>query len=119
MQIPSAGRWFSTDTRSLVLYVCFVDRCLSFCTFFLLAIVLSILLRFTNSDSPLVSSNSSSMGTPERRFPPTLLLWVLRKGGFHQLFFYGYSGKEVSTNSSSMGTPERRFPPTLKLTKTI
>jgi hypothetical protein len=59
------------------------------------------------------------MGTPERRFPPTLLLWVLRKGGFHQLFFYGYSGKEVSTNSSSMGTPERRFPPTLKLTKTI
>jgi hypothetical protein len=30
-------------TRSLVLYVCFVDRCLSFCVF-LLAIVLSVLL---------------------------------------------------------------------------
>ena len=36
-------------TRSLVLCVCFVDRCLSFCTF-LLAIVLSVLLRFTASD---------------------------------------------------------------------
>jgi hypothetical protein len=38
-------------TRSLVLYVCFVDRCLSFCTF-LLAIVLSVLLRYTDSDYP-------------------------------------------------------------------
>ena len=38
-------------TRSLVLYVCFVDRCLSFCTFFL-AIVLSVLLRYTDSDCP-------------------------------------------------------------------
>jgi len=36
-------------TRSLDLYVCFVDRCLSFCTFFL-AIVLSVLLRYTDSD---------------------------------------------------------------------
>jgi hypothetical protein len=36
-------------TGSLVLYVCFVDRCLSLCTF-LLAIVLSVLLRFTDSD---------------------------------------------------------------------
>ena len=36
-------------TRSLDLYVCFVDRCLSFCTFFL-AIVLSVLLRYTSSD---------------------------------------------------------------------
>ena len=32
-------------TRSVVLYVCFVDRCLHFCTF-LLAIVLSVLLTF-------------------------------------------------------------------------
>jgi len=39
-------------TRSLVLYVCFVDRCLSFCTFFLLTIVLSVLLRYTDSDYP-------------------------------------------------------------------
>ena len=38
-------------TRSLVLYVCFVDRCLSFCTF-LLTIVLSVLLRYTDSDCP-------------------------------------------------------------------
>ena len=39
-------------TRSLVLCVCFVDRCLSFCTF-LLAIVLSV-LRYTDSDYPFV-----------------------------------------------------------------
>jgi len=38
-------------SRSLVLYVCFVDRCLSFCTFFL-AIVLTVLLRYTDSDCP-------------------------------------------------------------------
>jgi len=37
----------------LVLYVCFVDRCLSF-VLFLLAIMLSGLLRFTNSDYPFV-----------------------------------------------------------------
>ena len=78
-------------TRSLVLYVCFVDSCLYFffwplcCLFFfdiqilitplvssnsscpfvlfLLLIVLSVLLRYTDSDClPLVSSNSSSIG---------------------------------------------------------
>jgi hypothetical protein len=38
-------------TRSLVLYVCFLDRCLSFCTFSL-AIVLSV-LRCTDSDYSL------------------------------------------------------------------
>jgi hypothetical protein len=38
-------------TRSLVLCVCFVNRCLSFCTF-LLANVLSVLLRYTDSDYP-------------------------------------------------------------------
>ena len=38
-------------TRSLVLCVCFVDRCLSF-VLFLLAIVLSILLQYTDSDYP-------------------------------------------------------------------
>jgi hypothetical protein len=37
--------------RSLVLCVYLVDRCLFFCTF-LLATVLSILLRFTDSDYP-------------------------------------------------------------------
>ena len=36
-------------TESLVLYVCFVDRCLSFSP---LAIVLSVLLRFMDSDFP-------------------------------------------------------------------
>ena len=41
-------------TRSLVLYVhvCFVYRCLSFCAFFLLTILLSVLLRYTDSDYP-------------------------------------------------------------------
>ena len=38
-------------TRSLVLCVCFVDPCLSFCAF-RLAIVLSVLLRFTDYDYP-------------------------------------------------------------------
>ena len=38
-------------TRSLVLSVCFVDRCLSF-ILFLLVIVLSVLLRYTDSDYP-------------------------------------------------------------------
>ena len=38
-------------TRSLFFYVCFVDRCLSFCTFFL-AIVLSVLLRYIDFDCP-------------------------------------------------------------------
>ena len=36
-------------TRSLVLYICFVDLCLSFCTFFGV-IVLSVFLRYTDSD---------------------------------------------------------------------
>ena len=36
-------------TRSLALCACFVDRCLSFCTF-LLAIVLSVLLRYMDYD---------------------------------------------------------------------
>ena len=71
-------------TRSIVLYVCFVDRCLSFCTFsfdhcvvclsliygfwlplcYLLTIVLSV-LWYTDSDYlPLVSSNFSSYNNP-------------------------------------------------------
>ena len=39
-------------TRSLILCVCFVDRCLSFCTWFFLAIVLSVLFRYIDSDYP-------------------------------------------------------------------
>jgi hypothetical protein len=50
---PSSPPVFGGDrvTRSLVLYVCFVDRCLSFCTFHL-AIVLSVPLRYTDYDCP-------------------------------------------------------------------
>jgi hypothetical protein len=48
-------------TRSFVWCVCFVDRWLSFCTF-LLAIVLAVLLRYTDSDYlPFVSSNCISI----------------------------------------------------------
>ena len=36
----------------ICMFCCFVDRSLSFCTFFLLAIVLSALLRYTDSDCP-------------------------------------------------------------------
>jgi len=43
---PPVFSWVRVN-RSLVLCVCFVDRCLSFCTF---SIVLSVLLRFTDSD---------------------------------------------------------------------
>ena len=43
-------------TRSLILCVCFGNRCLSFCTF-LWAIVLSVLLWYTNSDYPFGISN--------------------------------------------------------------
>ena len=39
-------------TRSLVLYVYFVDLCLSFCSFFLLAIVLSVILQYPDFDCP-------------------------------------------------------------------
>jgi len=46
---------FFRVTRSLVLYVCFVDRPF---VLFLLTIVLSVLLRYTDSDYPFVSSNS-------------------------------------------------------------
>jgi hypothetical protein len=56
---PSGAPEFTTVfsgfrvTRSLVLYVCFVDRGLSFCAF-----VFSVLLRYADSDYlPLVSSN--------------------------------------------------------------
>jgi hypothetical protein len=39
-------------TRSLVLYVCFVDRCLSFCTFSFGHCVVCPSLRYTDSDNP-------------------------------------------------------------------
>jgi hypothetical protein len=47
-------------TRSLVLCVCFADRCMSFCTFFFWPLFLFVLLRYADSGClPLVSSNSS------------------------------------------------------------
>ena len=81
---PPVFSWFRV-TWSLVLYLCFVHRCSSFCTFsfdhcvvcsfsiydsdypfgifklfLLLIIVLSVLFRYMNTDYlPLVSSNSS------------------------------------------------------------
>jgi hypothetical protein len=54
---PSTTRLYLKKTksayssRSLVLCVCFVDRCLSF-VLFLLAIVLYVLLQYTDSDYP-------------------------------------------------------------------
>ena len=41
-------------TRSVVLYVCLVDRCFVVCPFvlLLLASVVSVLLRYTDSDYP-------------------------------------------------------------------
>ena len=50
------------NTRSLVLYVCLVDHCLSFLTLFFLSIVFSVLLWYTNFEYPLVFSNSSLWG---------------------------------------------------------
>jgi hypothetical protein len=38
--------------RSLALCVCFVDRCLSFCTFSFGHGVVSVLLRYTDSEYP-------------------------------------------------------------------
>jgi hypothetical protein len=52
---PSEAREFIHDfsgvsvTRSFVLYVYFVNRCLSFCIFFVV-FVLSVLLRFSDYD---------------------------------------------------------------------
>jgi hypothetical protein len=45
-------------TRSLVIYICFVDCCLSFCTFFFWPLC-SLFLDIRITITPLVSSNSS------------------------------------------------------------
>jgi len=39
-------------TRYLISCLCFVDRCLSFCTFSFGVTVLSVILRYTDSDYP-------------------------------------------------------------------
>jgi hypothetical protein len=50
-------------------YVCFVDRCLSF-VLFLLAILLSVLLRYTDSDYPFgIFSDYFSYIKPHRWMP--------------------------------------------------
>ena len=46
-------------TRSLALYVCFVDRCLSFCTFFFWPLCCLFFFDIRILIAPLVSSNSS------------------------------------------------------------
>jgi hypothetical protein len=46
-------------TRSLVLYVCVVDRCLSFCTFFLWSLCFLFFFDIRILITPLVSSNTS------------------------------------------------------------
>jgi hypothetical protein len=48
---PPVFSWVRV-TRTLVFVYCFVDHCLSFLSFFLLAIMLSV-LRFTDSDYPI------------------------------------------------------------------
>jgi hypothetical protein len=57
-------------TRSSILYLCFVDHCLSF-VLFILAIVLSVFLLYTILITPLISSNSSS-----HRLLQGLTIWV-------------------------------------------
>jgi len=62
---PSGTPKFTFDfsgvhfARSLVLYVYFVNRFFVLFDGLLLTIVLSVFLRFTDSDFPLASSNSS------------------------------------------------------------
>ena len=51
MSSPPVFSWIRV-TRTLVLCVCFVDRCMSVCPFFRLAIVLFDLLRYTDFDYP-------------------------------------------------------------------
>ena len=46
-------------TRSLVLYVCFVDRCLSFCTFSFGPLCCLFFVDIRIPITPLISSNSS------------------------------------------------------------
>jgi hypothetical protein len=69
-------------TRSLVLYVCFVDRCLSFCTFSLCCLFFDIRILI----APMVSSNSS-----------WLYIWVTRR-----VF---YKKQELTTLRQHMGSP--------------
>ena len=46
-EFTTSFQWGSCYSIFSVICICFVNRCLSFCTFFLLAIVLSVLHRYT------------------------------------------------------------------------
>ena len=68
------------ETRSLVLCVCFVDRCLSFCTFFSWPLCCLFFFDLQILVIPLVFSNSSNRYTTSRSIFPQL---------FFPQYFYG------------------------------
>jgi hypothetical protein len=72
---PLVFRGVRVYTWSLVLYVCFVDRCLSFCSF-LLAIVLSILLQYTNSNYPFGIFNLFFCTFMKRNYTTNVYWWL-------------------------------------------
>jgi hypothetical protein len=77
-------------TRSLVLYVCFVDRCLSFkFVRFLLAIVLSVLLRYRDSDCPCVSELALSKSNS-----------LVESGYHYHLIERGYKNAHVALSNN-------------------
>ena len=69
-------------TRSLVLYVCFIDRCLSFCTFFVRLLCCLFFFDIRILITSLVSSNSScqlDIGTIFMKSPVIGSITILRK----------------------------------------
>ena len=75
-------------TRSLVLCVCFVDHWVSFCTFFLLAIVLSVLFRFTDSDYSFGIFKLSLHFAVRGVGSLVVLIWLLRSDNDELFNFY-------------------------------
>ena len=65
-------------TRSLVLYVCFVDRCLSFCTFFFWPLCCLLFFYIRILITHLVSSNSSLLYVPHSWKPVTCLCFGIQ-----------------------------------------
>ena len=70
---PPVFSWIRV-TRSLVLCVCFVDRCLPFCTFFLWPLCCLFFFDIRILITPLVSSNSSYNYLCNQCLSP-LMLW--------------------------------------------
>ena len=62
-------------TRSLVLYVCFVDRRLSFCTFFFWPLCCLFFFDIRILIAPLVSSNSSCINFNNQVFFSCLIVY--------------------------------------------